>query len=458
MARPEAAGHAARQTSPRSIVPWETIARRSGRRHPTDRHRDRAMPRRLRPLPATLLLAALLPACEPSTGPGSGKTPEPLKSLPRALTTGERQTIAASNDFAFELLRETSAAAAQPNVVVSPLSASMALGMTLNGARGATLEGMRSALGFGSRPLEEVDASYRTLIDLLRGVDEGVEIRIANSVWAKQGFPFEASFKSTVARYFDAEVATVDFAAPATLGTINGWVKRGTNGRIDSILESIPPEAVMYLINAVYFKGAWRERFDPKATRDAPFTAADGSTRTVKMMHRVGAGRFFQAPGVRGVELAYGRDAFVMDVVLPDAGTSLRSLVSRLDAATWDGWLKGARDAELDLSLPRFRAEQSLDLKRPLMTLGMGLAFTPDAADFTGLSPLGRELYVSAVKQKTFVDVNEEGTEAAAATSVEIGVTSAPVTVPFVVDRPFLLAIRERLSGAILFLGAVGAP
>lgn len=416
------------------------------------------MHRRLGLLPATLLLAVLLPACEASTGPGSGKTPEALRALPRALTTGERQTIASSNDFAFGLLRETAAREAQPNVFLSPLSASMALGMTMNGARGETLDGMRSALGFGERPLEELDASYQTLLDLLRGVDASVEIRIANSVWAKQGFPFEASFQSTVARYFDAEVATVDFGAPATLGTINGWVKRGTNGRIETILESIPADAVMYLINAVYFKGSWRERFDPKATRDAPFTAADGSVRTVKMMHRVGGGRFFQAPGVRGVELPYGRDAFVMDVVLPDAGTSLASLVARLDAATWDGWLSQAHDAELDLSLPRFRAEQRFELNRPLIALGMGLAFTPDAADFTGLSPAARSLYISAVTQKTFVDVNEEGTEAAAATSVGISVTSAPQTVPFVVDRPFLVAIRERLSGAILFLGAIGAP
>ncbi len=406
-----------------------------------------------------LALATLLGACDLFTGPRSETQPEPLTSLPRALTAAEQQVITGSNGFAFGLLRETARGDTAANVFLSPLSASMALGMAMNGARGETLDGMRATLGFGAGSLADANHAYRSLLGLLAGLDDGVDVRVANSVWTRQGFPFERAFFDTVQTYFDARVTALDFNSPQAAATINDWVKQSTDGRIDGIVDApIDPSMVMFLIDAVYFKGSWRDRFDPAETRDAPFSTDAGATLTVKMMHRSGDGSYFQAAdGTTGVELPYSRGAYVMDLVLPPEGTRLADLVAALDATRWDGWIGALHTADLDLSMPRLRLDYEAVLNQPLQDLGMATAFSPDRADFTGMSAAGG-LYISIVKQKTWVKVDEEGTEAAATTSVGMGVTSVPQRVRFTVDRPFLVAIRERLSGSILFLGAIGAP
>ncbi len=415
---------------------------------------------RLQGLVWALALSACLPGCDLITGPKSHGPPAPLTSLPRALTAGEQQVIAGTNVFAFGLLRETARQDTAANTFLSPLSASMALGMTMNGAQGQTLAGMKSALGFGAISLTDADQAYRSLIDLLRGLDSSVDMRLANSIWARQGFLFQQSFYDAVRQYFDARVTTLDFASPSAAPTINGWVKDATAGKIDQIIDDpIDPALVMFLINAVYFKGSWRDQFDAAKTRDAPFHLADGGTRTVKLMHRTGDGSYFTAPdGTQGVELPYGRGAFVMDVVLPPAGTALSALVARLDTATWNGWLRGLRTGELDLSMPRYRLKWEAGLNEPLKRLGMTDAFSYPPADFRAMCKGRDDCHIDFVKQKTYVDVNEEGTEAAAVTVVGVGVTSAPQRFTFVVDRPFLVAIRERFSGTLLFLGSIGAP
>ena len=402
-----------------------------------------------------LTILPFLSSCDPLTGPGESQAP--LTELPRSLTASERKVIESSNQFAFGLLREVDRADTASNVFVSPLSASMALGMTMNGARGGTLAEMRSALAFGELALPEINDSYRSLIDLLRSLDSGVDIRIANSIWARQGFPFEPSFFDTGKRFFDAEVATLNFSDPAAPRTINAWVDRSTKGKITEIVESIPPNTVMYLINAVYFKGLWTSRFDRSRTQDASFTREDGSRQAVKMMHRSGPSvAHYSARDLEAVDLPYGRGAFSMTIVLPAPGTRLDALVSTLDAARWKQITDGFADRRLDVHLPRFRLAYEKALNDPLKALGMRQPFVPGGADFTAMSPLGRDLYISNVKQKTYVDVDEDGTEAAAATSVEVGIVSLPPS--FRVDRPFLVAIRERFSGSILFLGAIGAP
>jgi serine protease inhibitor len=412
--------------------------------------------------PAALLVLVLtsLGACSSSTGPR--EPGEPLTELPRALSADEREVIRASNRFAFDILRETvveeaASGGPSPNVFLSPLSASMALGMTMNGARGETLDGMRSALGFGAMGLESINASYRDVIDLLLGLDESVDMRIANSIWAKEGFPFHDAFFETARTYFDAEVGSLDFGSPTAAPTINDWVKEKTGDRIETIVpDPIPADIVMYLINAIYFKGDWREQFDRAQTRDQTFTRADGSTRTVPMMNRLGTMRFNRTEDVSVVELAYGREAYAMTVVLPHEETELDALVASLDGERWDGWIEGLAEQRISLGLPRFRLEYETTMNEPLIRLGMERAFEEGNADFTGMSPVGEDLFISSVVQKTFIDVNEEGTEAAAATSVGIGVVSAPPSV--IVDRPFIVAIRERLSGTIVFLGVIGDP
>jgi serine protease inhibitor len=404
----------------------------------------------------TLALATVLGGCGSIFGPGDDRG-SPLTQLPRALTASEQEVIRASNRFAFELLREVEGRESEPNAFLSPLSASMALGMTMNGARAETFTGMRGALGFGSLTQAEINASYRGLIDLLLGLDRGVDIRLANSIWVRQGFPLHEPFVQSSRRDFGAEVTALDFSSPGAPGTINRWVDRSTNGRIEGIVDRIDADVMLYLLNAVYFKGSWTTRFDRRRTHEAPFERADGTRQTVQMMHLSEAKvRHHATREVEILDLPYGRGAFSMTLVLPDRTRSLRDLVGSLDEGTWNGWMAALQPRELDVLLPRFRLEYEKNLNESLKALGMETAFDPDRADFGGMSPLGEDLYISNVKQKTFVEVNEEGTEAAAVTSVEMKAVSAPPS--FQVDRPFLVAIRERLSGTILFLGVIGAP
>lgn len=402
----------------------------------------------------TLFSAPALSSCESVAGPEAEKGA--LTELPRSLSGSEQGVIRASNRFAFGLLREV-ARDTGSNHFISPLSASMALGMTMNGARGETFEGMRSALGFEGMQRGEIAASYRSLTELLLGLDSAVDLRIANAIWVEQQFPLHEAFVRSSRDDFLAEVTRLDFRDPRTVGTINGWVDRSTAGKIKDIIDRIDPDVVMYLMNATYFKGSWTRQFDTKRTRDAQFTRADGSRQTVRMMHLPYARiRHHADAKVEVADIPYGREAFSMTVLLPSRNSSIRELVAGLDGRTWDGWMQQLAPRELDVFLPRFRLEYERVLNEQLQALGMERAFDPYGADFGNISPLGEDLYISQVKQKTFVEVNEEGTEAAAVTSVEVRPVSMPPS--FHVDRPFLVAIRERLSGTILFLGVIGAP
>ncbi|HSE52102.1 MAG TPA: serpin family protein [Gemmatimonadales bacterium] len=404
-----------------------------------------------RPHFALLLCAA---AC---AGPTEQSGPPPLlPGLPRSLSSAEQRIVSAGNQFAFDLFRAVQRTQPGENLFLSPTSASMALGMTLNGAAGSTLDSMRVALAMAGAPIEEINAGYGSLIDLLRGLDSRVEFAIANSIWARQGMPFAPAFLEAGKTTFDAEIRAMDFAAPATLTTINQWVSDQTRGKIPTILDQIEPDNVMFLINAIYFKGAWRLAFDPAKTRSLPFQSADGTSRNVPtMLLDPEPLRHASAEGHEVVELLYGNGAFVMTLVLPAAGRSLTELTEGLDAARWAEWTGALAEHKLGLALPKFKLEYKRELKDDLSALGMRVAFDPDRADFSGMlgGPVAGNLYISKVIQKTFVDVNEEGTTAAAATSVGISVTSAPLTIQF--DRPFLFAIRERHSGTILFLGQI---
>jgi serine protease inhibitor len=401
---------------------------------------------------ALVPLMALTAGCDSLFGPGKSETSK-LTALPRSLSVHEQEVIRGSNSFAFDILRETIIRKDEPNVFLSPLSASMALGMTMNGARGSTFEGMRHVLGFDALEREQINASYRDLITLLRGLDAATELRIANSIWTRLGFPVNAGFIDESRRYFDAEVATLDFTSPAAVVTINDWVKRHTANRIPKVIDAIGDEYVMFLINAIFFDGKWRERFDRSLTAAAPFTREDGTQLTVSMMRRTGSARVNFAADAVILELSYGRDAFVMNVVMPRSG-SVDELVAGLDAERWNGWMADLVEQEVSIGLPRFRLEYETFMNGPLIELGMGEAFTP-SADFSGMSP-ALDLHIGFVKQNTFVEVDEDGTVAAAATTVGMRVTSGPPS--FTVDRPFIVAIRERLSGTILFIGRVSEP
>ena len=403
-----------------------------------------------------VLILTLPMACGDPVGPSPA---DPITELPRALTQAEQVVIAQSTTFGLNLLQEMDSRREgdEPNTILSPLSATMALGMALEGAEGETFTDMQAALGFQGMTREEITASYGGLLDLLLNLDPAVEIGIANSAWSRLGFPFETDYFNAITQSFDAVVQELDFDDPGARDVINQWVRDKTNGRIDQIVEYISPLDILFLINAVYFKGDWTTQFKKGSTHQAPFHLEDGSTTNVAMMSGdikdVG---FAWLDGGRIIaELPYGGQAFGMVIVLPASGETVDDLLGVLDQGTWTEWMNALHLEKVMVQMPKFELEWEGLLNDALKAMGMERAFQPFQADFSRMTP-ATDAHISRVRQKTYMRVDEEGTEAAAATSVGIGVTSAPPGIT--VDRPYVLAIRERLSGTVLFLGAVRDP
>ena len=409
-------------------------------------------------LSSPLAFVVFISACGDPNAP-SGAAPR-ITALPRPLSAGEQAVIGASNAFGFGLLRELDKTRADSNIFMSPLSASMALGMTMNGAAGQTFDEMRAALAFGTRPAEEINTSYRSLIEMLRALDPTVDFRIANSIWYRAGFPFEQTFLDESRRFFDARVSGLDFASPSAAPSINDWVRQSTNGKIDQIVDGpISNDVVMYLINAIYFNGSWTTRFDRNQTRTEQFHTIGGTTAPIAMMRRTDTVYVAETADAQVVDLPYGGGAFSMTILLPKQGKTLGAVVSSLTAESWASAVANTTPRSIELQMPKFTLRWEALLNDPLQALGMRQAFNAGGADFTRMSrAAGDRLYISRVKQKAFVDVHEEGTEAAAVTSVEIRVTCACGPQVIRIDRPFVFAIRERLSGTILFLGKIVRP
>lgn len=366
--------------------------------------------------------------------------------------------LQAGNAFSLALFRQLSKVQPGKNVFVSPLSASMALGMTMNGAHGTTLDAMRATLGVGTADLTQINAGYKGLIELLRGLDPSTTFQLANSIWYRNGFPVRQSFIDVVKAAFSAEVRGLDFNDPSSLSTINGWVNSNTQGKIPTILDFIAPDDQMYLINAIYFKASWRTRFDPALTHPGIFNASGGALQTVNMMHRDPTpgvlNRVFSFPHLYAAELGYGNDAFGMTILLPERGASMDSVATALTTDQWNlitAMLDGSMGIALGVTLPKFSLTYERRLNDDLVAMGMGIAFS-DAADFSALS--SSPVSISYVKQKAFVDVNETGTEAAAVTNVALAASTPP---SLDVDRPFIFVIRDRLSGTILFMGKMNS-
>jgi serpin B len=398
------------------------------------------------------LLLVLSAGCD-SAGPSEKEAPPP-----RSLTATEQQVVDTDNTFGLKLLRATvEAENPSTNVFLSPLSVSMALGMTLNGARGETRAAMEATLEKQDLSPSEINDAYRGLINLLEGLDPNVEVALANSIWYREGLPVRQAFIDTNRAHFDAEVAGLDFSSPAASDQINSWVNDETRGNISEIVPNrIPPHIVMYLINATYFKGPWREQFDPAQTEDEPFHRADGSTVSVPMMEKTDdvVHPTHQTEQFQAVDIAYGDSLYSMTILLPHEDASVQAVVDSLDTETWTRMTERLSPQSFSrLKMPKFTLRYKKKLNGILGDLGMGVAFT-DRANFRDIADTS--LAISEVKHKTFLQVDEAGTEASAATSVGMGVTSAPPS--FVVDRPFVVAIRENHSGTILFIGAVMDP
>lgn len=404
---------------------------------------------------ALLLLSLLLWQC-------TEHVLDPARTPPRALTTLEKRLVDADNRFGLKLFRAVNRAEGEKNVFISPLSVSMALGMTLNGAAGETRQAMEQTLDLSGLSTEEINQSYRSLIDLLTKMDPRVQFEIANAIWHRDDMVFEPAFIEANQTFFDAVVRGLDFTdASAVAGIINAWVREHTHDKIDKLLESsdIDPTTVMFLVNAIYFKGIWRYEFEKSKTGEEPFYLPDSLQKPWPMMHIATDLPYLNTADFQMAELPYGDAGFGMIVLLPHPAVDIDSLAGSLTGANWQTWLGRLKTTGVELAFPKFKLEYKIALNEVLKAMGMAVAFS-GTADFTRMYAPGG-LFISDVKHKTFVEVSEEGTEAAAVTSVEIGRTSVgpePNGVPMRVDRPFLFAIYERHSNSIVFIGKVLDP
>ncbi len=409
-----------------------------------------------------LIFAALM--CLPIILLNCGdQSPSPTSDGLPQLAEAEQHLVNSQNIFGLKLFREIVAEEADgANIFVSPLSVSMALGMTANGARGMTLEAMMNTLEFSGLTMGEMNSSYSSIIDLLTGLDPETVFSIANSIWYREGRIFKQEFFDTCATYFDAVVRALDFSDDAAVDTMNAWVEEKTNRKIDEVLEPpIPSDVVMYLINAIYFLGTWAYEFDPALTSEALFYLSDGSSVTCDMMQQPGDEeeteyRYYSNDEFQAIDLPYGDGWFSMIVLLPGVGVDIDSLIYEFTPENWDTWMASFEEKDGRIYLPKFEIGYYLLMNDVLGSLGMGIAFDPENADFTGMRDEG-QLWISRVIHKTYVKVDEEGTEAAAVTVVEM-TDSVSDSFTMRVDRPFIFAIREKHSGTVLFLGKIMNP
>jgi serpin B len=394
-----------------------------------------------------------------STANNNGASMEEQNSAPAA-SVNPRLT-SANTSFGLKLYGEVLKQSQGKNVFISGSSVALALAMAYNGAEAETKQAMARALELPGVSEQEINQAFRDLNAALANPDPKVELQIANSLWGRKGVNFKADFIQRTKDYYNAEVTELNFLDPSAPQRINGWVKDKTKGRIDSIVDQLSPDAILYLINAIYFKGKWSAEFEKAKTKDDAFTLADGRQKQHPMMNQSGNYRYLEGNGFQAVSLPYGGKRVSMYVFLPAKGSSLDAFHKALTPENWEKWMKEFRETPGDIALPRFKMEFEAELNDALKALGMGLAFDPSRANFSRMAQVVETIYINKVKHKSFVEVNEEGTEAAAVTSVEMRTTSIQQPrerFSMKVDRPFFFAIRDNQTGAVLFMGSILDP
>ena len=346
------------------------------------------------------------------------------------------------------------------NVVVSPYSVSTALSMAYNGAGSKTKTEMQDVLDYSGLSDEAVNQQNSSLYKSLMHVNPSSELTVANAMFANKNFEFVKAFMDSNQKYYGAKLETLDFADLSTVNKINNWVKDNTKSKIPSILDKVAPDAILYLVNAVYFKGVWLDEFKKDETQPADFKLSNGRKKTVEMMNRSAKMSYFAGNNFQAVMLPYKDKRLQMCIFLPDKKSNITAFINSLTPESWSEWREQFRKEEGHLGLPRFKVEYKTELSDLLKAAGMPCAFEDNCADFKKM--IEQNAMISRVLHKTYLEVNEKGTEAAAATAIEMSVTSAPMNPkpPFdmICDRPFVVAIRDEKTNAILFVGAIVDP
>jgi len=368
----------------------------------------------------------------------------------------DHRLVAANTGFGFKLLKELVQQDSDQNVFISPASVALSLSMTYNGAASSTKDAMARVLGIQELSLDNLNNANAALLSNLQAPGPGVKIALANSLWARNGVSFHQSFLDRNRRFYGADVTSMDFGAPDARDTINAWVSDRTGGRIQSLVDRIDAADVLLLVNAIHFKGEWTDKFDKANTRGRPFRLQNRKKIIIPMMSREATLQIYKGQKFTAVALPYGKGRISFYIFLPDEDSSLEAFYKELTAENWKTWMSGFREHhEGHITMPRFKVEYGVSLVETLSALGMQQAFGP-GADFGRMCD--RDVFVGDVVHKTFLEVNEEGTEAAGATETSMKMIGIDFEGIIVVDRPFMYAIRDDKTGELLFLGAVVDP
>ncbi|ABR48324.1 proteinase inhibitor I4, serpin [Alkaliphilus metalliredigens QYMF] len=357
-----------------------------------------------------------------------------------------------NNQFAWDIFKELNQEDSGESIFISPLSISTALSMTYQGAEGTTKDGMAEGLRYQGIDMEVLNESYRELLKYMNNMDQGIELNIANSIWAREGGGFKEAFLDINQDVFDAYVTELDFSKADSADKINGWIEDATEGKIEEMIQGpISSNVLMYLINAIYFKGSWTVPFEEAQTFDGEFFTEDGDVNDIKMMRRNGKVAYGDGVDFTAVKLPYGNESTSMYVILPEENTSINDFIGSMDHKKWNEIREGiSSQKDVELQIPKFELEYGIkELNNSLANLGMGEAFGP-AADF---SKIREGIFISEVLHKAVIEVNEEGSEAAAATVVVMTESAMADPLSFVANRPFMFVIANDESDTILFMG-----
>jgi serpin B len=364
--------------------------------------------------------------------------------------------VSADNRFAIKLFDQMAGKQPIQNIFISPFSISAALAMTYAGAAGTTQKGMSNALELQGIGTSDVGKGNLALAHALTSADPKVKIEIANSLWAKEGVSFQPKFVSGAQKYYDAKVSGLA-GAPAT---INNWVEQKTHDKIRDLIARLDPSTVLVLVNAIYFKGEWTTKFDKSKTTNEDFHLPASGTKAVPMMWQEDGHQYFMGDDFEALKLPYGNRSMSMYFFLPDKHSSLMEFYKQLTVQNWDKWMSSFHETDVPIGIPRFKVEWGGDpdgiLNQPLIAMGMGEAFASNA-DFMNMA-LFRPLYVDKVVHKASMQVDEEGTTAAAAPPVLMTKGGRGMRMPMLIDRPFFCAIRDDRTGEILFMGSIADP
>lgn len=364
-----------------------------------------------------------------------------------------------NNIFAFNIFKQIEQDTDNSeNILISPLSIAYALSMTLNGAEGETLEAMLSTLSLNGYDKEEINSAFHALTKVLSNNDPDVDISMANSVWSRDDISINLEFISTLADYYNAEVKQFRAGDPDVPSNVNLWIEDKTEGMIKDMLDSVDPNLVMMLVNAICFNGKWMNDFNEEATTEEDFYTSEEQSSTAWMMHQTGDFNIYEGEDFNMAELPYGNGNYVIDILLPSKKTGINQLLTEFTTTAFNEWTSQMESRSTQLSLPRFKYEYKKELNEILSAMGMATAFG-GKADFSGISGKAN-LAIDKVTHKAFIETTEEGTKAAAATVVGVKMMSLRPVEPFIfnVDHSFLFIIREKSSNTIVFMGKVVKP